>query len=450
MKKKLLVLFPLISAMLLGGCSKSGGSSEPGFIDKDIKINITQDDVKDLHVNIKLWSPITGPDSGYLQNLVTAWNASFGDNVKLTSDPLSENSHYTRLITSMSDNSTADLVMIHRSRVAQFQRTGKMRDMTSILADADIKKESYLSTFWDSNVFDDKVYALTYDLLPTLIYYNKKLIPNGYSEEDIKNGNFTIEQMQSMMKEAYKDDPRPAKITYGLAFNYAYTKNPFLSFLYQQGGKPVDASAPTVPTYNDEKGITAATALRDLPFVTNASGKKVSSKSGTDHLNVFGQGRALFTIDGLWQSTNAIVHNERVDAGLAFLPKLNESIAARTAYADSHCFTVFNTTTTSSAKDAAISLLLKYFVDNTAYWCRGGKAAVRSDVASDETYKSLEWSFVSENLDKIQLPENVYTNNSITTPIAEYCSKLCEGTLTDVAAALNDAAQESKELAENQ
>ena len=450
MKKKLFALLPAIGVLLLGGCGQNNGGGGAGFVDKDIKISISQNDVKDLRVNIKLWSPITGPDSGYLQNLVTAWNSSFGEHVKLSSDPLNENNHYTRLITSMSDNSTADLVMIHRSRVAQFQKTGKMRDMSAILADAEIKKESYLSTFWDSNVFDDKVYALTYDLLPTLIYYNKKLIPSGYSEDDIKSGNFTIETMKEMMKKAYKDDPRPAKIKYGLAFNYAYTKNPFLSFLYQQGGKPVDASAPTIPTYNDEKGVIAATALRDLPFVKNDSGKKVASKSGTDHLNVFGQGRGLFTIDGLWQSTNAIVHNERVDAGLAFLPKLDDSIEERTAYADSHCFTVFNTASSSSAKDKAISLLLKYFVENTAYWCRGGKAAVRSDVANDEKYKSLEWSFVSDNLDKIQLPENIYTNNSITTPIADYCSKLCEGTLTDVAAALNDAARESKELAENQ
>jgi multiple sugar transport system substrate-binding protein len=187
-----------------------------------------------------------------------------------------------------------------------------------------------------------------------------------------------------------------------------------------------------------------------LPFVTNTDNKKVTSKSGTDHLNVYGQGRALFTIDGLWQSSTAIVHNDRVDAGLAFLPKLNSSIESRTAYADSHCFTTFNTSSVSEQKDTAISLLLKYFVDNTAYWCKGGKAAVRSDTLNDEKYKALEWSFVSDNLDKIQLPENVYTNNAITKPIGEYCSKLCEGTLSDVASALNEAAKESKELAEKQ
>ncbi len=438
--------------MMLGGCRayKESDGDSSGFVDPSIKINVTQEEVKDFHVNISLWSPITGPDSGYLQNLVTAWNANFGKNVKLSSDPLQENAHYTRLITSMSDNSTADLVMIHRSRVAQFQRTGKMRDMTSILAKAEIKKESYLSTFWDSNIFDGKNYALTYDLLPTLMYYNKKLIPSGYSEADIKNGNFTLEDMMNMMKLAYQGSPQPSKTTYGLAFNYAYTENPFLTFLYQQGGKPVDISAPTIPTYNDEKGVNAATGLRDLPFTKNADNKIVASDSGTDHLNVFGQGRGLFTIDGLWQSSTAIVHNDRVDTGLAFLPKLNASSESRTAYADSHCFTIFNTSSVNEQKDAAISLLLKYFVGNTSYWCKGGKAAVRNDTLNDEEYKALEWSFVSESLDKIQLPENVYTNNAITSPIGEYCSKLCEGTLTDVAAALNEAAKKSKELAEKQ
>lgn len=446
MKKRVLLL-PLLASLLLSGCGGSGGTSGPGYVDGDIKINISEDDVKDLKVNITLWSPITGPDSGYLQNLITAWNSKFSNNVKLTSDPLSEDAHYTRLTTSLTDSSTADLVMIHRSRVAQFQKTGKMRDITSIVSDAGIKKENYLSSFWDSNLFDDKLYALTYDLLPTLLYYNKKLIPNGYSEQDILSPDFTVEKMIEMMKKAYVDNSVPSKITYGLAFNYAYTENPFLSFLYQQGQKPVEASNPTKPLFNNEKGVAAATALRDLPLATNEDGKKVASKSGTDHLNVFTQGRALFTIDGLWQSTTAINHNDRLDTGLAFLPKVNSSISDRLAYGDSHCFSIFENASKSAEKDKAISLLLKYFVDNTSYWCKGGKASVRNDAASEDSYKQLEWAFVSDNLDKIRLPESIYTNNAITSRIGVYCSKLCEGKLSDVQKALDDCAQEAEELA---
>ena len=452
MKLTKLFLLPLLSVMALTGCQSTPSKDLP---EGDIVFNITDRQISDFKgspVNLKLWTPITGPDSGYLQNLVAKWNAKFGDYLKITSDPLSEKDHYVRIITSLSDNSTADLTLIHQSTVASYQKTGKLRPMDEMLSSAGIQKDQYLSTFWDKNVYDGHSYALAYDLLPTLLFYNKKLIPEGFSEAMIQSEDFTVEKMREMMKAAYVHDNMTAKRTYGMAFNYAFTEKPFLSFLYEQGGKPVDAAQPTTALFNDEKGVAAATALMNIPQTFNESGKKVASESGADHLDIFGRGRALFTIDGLWSSSDAIVHNDYVDAGVAFLPKVAERSGNKKTYADSHCFVSFTNKNNSSHRDKAMSLVLQYFVDNSAYWCQGGKVAVRNDTQQSEIYKKLEWSFASDHLSDICLPESIYTYNSMVSLLGEYCSKLCEGTLPNgtlnsVQAVLDKCASESEELA---
>ena len=450
MKKLKLLLLPILSTLILTSCK--GGHSSPGG---EINYYVTDEEIADFKsqpVNIKLWTPITGPDSGYLQNLVSKWNSKFGDYLKVTSDPLSEKDHYLRIITSLSDNSTADLTLIHESTVASYQKTGKLRAMDKILANAGIKKEQYLSSFWDVNVYDGKSYALTYDLLPTLLFYNKKLIPQGYSEEMIQSEDFTVEQLREMMVAGYSHDNMDSKKKYGMAFNYAFTEKPFLSLLYEQGGKPVDASDPLTALFNDAKGVAAASALMSIPQTVDASNHIVSSQSGADHLDIFGAGRALFTLDGLWSSTDAILHNDRVDTGVALLPKVASREGNKKTYADSHCFVSFVNKNNNDHRDKAISLLLKYFVGNSAYWCQGGKVAVRSDTLASETYKKLEWSFVSDHLSDICLPEKVYTYNSMVSLLGEYCSKLCEGTypngtLPTVQAVLDKCASESEELA---
>ncbi|MCR4561697.1 MAG: extracellular solute-binding protein [Bacilli bacterium] len=424
--------------------STSGESS--GYI-----MNITKEDVApfvESPVNIKFWNPITGPDAGNLQNLVRFWNDTYGNYIKISNDPLAENDHYTRLLTSFADNSTADLTIIHSSRVPIFQKQGKLRPMTNMLSKVGIAKEQYLESIWNASVYGGDVYALAWDIIPTVFYYNRYLLPEGYTEEMIHSDDFTVETMREMMKAAYVHNPVLSKRTYGMAFNYAFTENPFISMLYQMGGKPVEEANPTVPTFNGAEGVAAAEALRSIPFTQTSDGYKAASESGSNHLNIFRQGRALFTIDGLWSTNSLVAKNEQIDTGVAFLPKVDET-ATRSTYGDSHVFATFTNNSQSDHKDNAIGLVMKFLVDNSIEWYKGGKVAVRNADIENATYKAMPWAFISQKLDKVVLPQKLYTYSTITGTTGEYISKLCEGTLTDVQAALNECASDAEDLAKN-
>lgn len=443
-------MLPLImlTTMLCSSCGGTGSnnsSNEMGINSGDISVNV-DDNLNLKNVSFTFWNPITGPDAEYMQELVKEFNDAYEGKIKVNVDSQAEDSHYQRILTSFTDNSTADLTMIHKSRIPSFYRSNKLRDMTSIIESQGIKKEDYVGDLWDSGVFDNKIYGMVYDVLPMVLYYNRELIPEGYTEETILSDDFTLDTMLEMMKKAYVDAPMPSKRTYGMAFNYGYTENMFLSFLAQQNVKAVEENNPLEPTYACQAGYDAAEAVRSIPLTVNDEGKKVSSESGADHLNTFVQGRALFTIDGIWSAPNACKKTERVDAGVALFPKLNSEVE-RKVFGDGHSLVMFNNKNISEDKDLAISIFVKYLIDNSAVWCKGGKVAALEKISTDAEYQKLEWGYLSTKLESIESPTKVYTYDTITNPIGEWVAKLCEGTESDVKHCIDSAAKAGKEAA---
>lgn len=444
MKKILSILLAILmlASLVLTTVSCGSGGDETGT-----KGPGNGDLQESAAVTITFWNPITGPDASYMQELVREFNIANEGKIFVKADAQAESNHYMRILTSLSDNSTADLCLIHKSRVPNYYRQGKLRDMTQLLASQGIVAEDYVGDNWTSGEFDGKMYAMTYDVLPTVLFYNRLLIPEGYTEEDILSEDFTLEKMLEMMQAAYVDAPMASKKTFGMAFNYAFTEPMFMSFLVQQGGAAVSADAPTVPTYNNELGYAAAEGVVSIPFTTSDAGKKVSSQSGADHLNTFTQGRALFTIDGIWSAPHACEKTERVDAGVALLPKLNADVE-RSVVGDGHSFVMFNSNEMSPEKEEAIAVFIKYLIDNSGKWCQGGKVAARAEIANDPEYQKLEWAYLSTKLESIVSPVKVYTYSTITEPIGKYVAQLCEGEASDVKANIDKAAHDAQRTAE--
>lgn len=444
-----------VALMAMTGCkvkSSDGGKNADG----EISMNVTEEEVsyfKKNPISLSFWSPITGPDSAYFQNIVKTWNDTYGSYIKINSDPLAEDDHYKRITTGLQDNTCADITLIHKQRLAFYQRKGVLRDMTTIVNNAGLDESQYLSTAWSAGMFDGKMYALTLDYIPTVLFYNKKLIPEGYTEEDILSENFTYEKMCEMAAAAYVHSPVSTKRVYGFAFNYGFCEEPFISNLYSLGGRAVTDENPTTPLYNDAKSFESVKAIESIPFTKNSQGYKMASESGADHRSVFKGAKALFTIDGLWSTTSLVFHNDNVDTGITYLPKVN-STSSRIAYCDSHMFVSFKNKNNSDARDKAISLFIKYFTHNSVYWCKSGKVACRVDAANNEEYKKLEWAFVSDDFSSIVIPENIYSFQTITSHAAETISEICEGngsahtefTDAEIQSKLDASVEEAKNL----
>ena len=444
MKKRILSMILALTMILsitaiLSAC---GGGSDNGG-------NGTTDGPTGDAVTISFWHPITGPDSKYMQTLIKSFNDQNKGKYYVNASAQAGEALYDKINKSFSDKSTADLCLINNERIAQFVKNGKLADMTSLIAASGFKKEDYVGGVWESCQVDGKMYAMPYDILPIILFYNRELIPEGYTEADILSDDFTVEKMIEMAKAAY-DNSNPRMPTYGIAFNFAYTDAMFLSFLTQFGISPVSASDPYTARFDGAEGVAIAKAIMSMPLTKNADGLSISSESGKDHLDIFCQGRALFTLDGIWSAPSACKKVEgRLDAGVALLPKVN-SDAERTVSGNSHVFATFNTANggkVDEKKQEAISAFMKYLVENSAYWAEGGKVAARADVVSNNDYMNLEWGYLSTKLDRIIFPEKVHTYNAMINRIGYYVANLCEGKTTNVQSALNSAASEGESLA---
>ena len=188
--KKSLKLFAVSIAAFMTAATMAGLASCGG--DDALK--------SDAKVTLSYWNSISGSDSEYMQNLVRDFNEDYKGEIYVENDTLLEDAHYQRILTSFTDDSTADICLVHKSRLDAFERQGRLRDMTEIVSSAEISADDYVSDVWDSGVFDDKVYALPYDVLPVVLYYNRELIPEGYTEEQIRSDDFSLELMAEMMQ----------------------------------------------------------------------------------------------------------------------------------------------------------------------------------------------------------------------------------------------------------
>ena len=438
------------------GGGTASNASDGGSTTGDLVNNITDEELaayKASPITLTFWSPIVGPDAGYFQDIVTNWNTNYGNWIRISSDPLEEEAHYTRILTSFTDQTTADICLIHKQRLARYEKTGKLRDMSSIIANAGIEESQYIDGAWDDGFINNKQIGLVADYLPTLLFYNKKLIPEGYTEEDILSDDFTYEKLCEMAQAGYVHHAVSSKRKYGFAFNYGYCEEPFITNLAGLGAEPVKADNPTTPLYNSDAAFQAVKAIESIPF-TFKDGNKIASASGSDHRKVFKGGKALFTMDGLWSAESLVLHNNTVDTGIAFLPKVNAS-AQRLCYSDAHTFVTFTNKNVSDARDGAISLFLKYFTANTLHWCKSGKVAARKDVAANEEYKKLDWSFVSDKFASVVTPGKIYSYQTITSHAAETISTICEGkgndgttayTDEEIKSMLNTSVEEAKNL----
>lgn len=443
MKVKKLIANILCCSTVLGGAmsvAACGGSGDPAAA----KAGVT----------ISFWHPITGPDASYMQVLLKQFNKEYEGKIYVKDTAKAEDTHYTNISNSFNDKSSPDLAIIHKSRIAYYEHNEKLRDMTSLTTSIGLDSSVYVGDSWTACQFDDKMYAIPYDVLPTLLFYNRKLIPEGKKEAweaEIKSEDFTVDRMCEMMAEVYVHSSRSANRTFGMAFNYANTDSMFISFLNQLGETVVSADDPYSATYNTPNALLAAEAVKKIPDTEDKEGHGVCSESGSDHLNAYKQGRALFTIDGIWSAPGACDEkNSKIDTGVVRLPKVNAS-ATRNVSGDGHCFAMFNTVKdTSDEKDAAVATLVDYLIDNSDYWCQGGKVAARSDFASHEEYLKLEWGHLSNELDYIISPVKVYTYNTIVSPIGLHISNYVEnkkayvGTLQ---AELDKAVKESNDKA---
>lgn len=348
--------FVLLMAVVLAGC---------GSNDKN---------------TITFWTPLTGEDGAYMDQLVKDYNATDPEiKVKhvVTSDM------YTKLSTVInSGKGIPDLTIIHADRVPGYVKQNVLEPMTNVLAgQPEIKEENYLPQAWSTGNIDGTQYTVPLDIHSNVMYYNKDLLKKYGVESFLDDNVVTIDEMLSLQGKLDEGD---------YVVNDALLGWVVLGQLQNVGGDVQKDGQPSINTPEMKQVYESIKKVVDAGLMT---------PFGEDGYLMFQSGNVLFSTDGTWSSTaHATVE------GLNFgVTNVYSTTADKfTNRSSSHLFAMMKNEARTDEKEQGIGKFLEFIRQNSMEWAKAGQTVASKQVIENPEYKNYMQSFFTSDDKEIE------------------------------------------------
>ncbi|MEW4430589.1 MULTISPECIES: extracellular solute-binding protein [Paenibacillus] len=329
---------------------------------------------------ITFWTPLTGEDGAYMDQLVKEYNATEPE-IKLkhviTSDM------YTKLSTVInSGKGVPDLAIIHADRVPGFVKQNVLEPMTSMLAaQPEIKEENYLPQAWSTGTIDGTQYTVPLDIHSNAMYYNKDLLKKYNAESFLDDDVVTIDEMLSLQGKLDEGD---------FVVNDALLGWVILGQLQNVGGDVQKDGKPALNTPEMKAAFENVKKIADAGLMT---------PFGEDGYLMFQSGNVLFSTDGTWSSTaHATVEGLNFGVTNVYSPTADKF----TNRSSSHLFAMLNNEARTDEKEQGIGKFLEFIRQNSMEWAKAGQTVASKQVIESPEYKDYMQSFFTSNEKEIE------------------------------------------------
>ncbi|AYB45260.1 extracellular solute-binding protein [Paenibacillus lautus] len=358
LKKKMGVslIIALLAVAVLGGCGNG---------DKN---------------TITFWTPLTGDDGAYMDQLVKDYNATDPEyKVKhvITSDM------YTKISTVLnSGKGVPDLSIIHADRVPSFVKQGVLEPMTAVMqAQPELKEDNYLPQAWATGNVEGTQYTVPLDIHSNAMYYNKSLLKKYNVESFLDDDVVTIDEMLSLQGKLDEGD---------YVVNDALLGWVVLAQIQNLGGDIQQDGKPAVNTEAMKQAFTEIKKIADAGLMT---------PFGEDGYLMFQAGNVLFSTDGTWSST-AHATVDGLDFGVTNI--YSTSADKYTNRASSHLFSMLKNEKRTDEKEQAIGQFLEFIRQNSIEWAKAGQIVASKQVIESPDYNDYIQSFFTSNEKEIE------------------------------------------------
>ncbi|WP_178025078.1 extracellular solute-binding protein [uncultured Paenibacillus sp.] len=356
---------------------------------------------------ITFWTPLTGDDGAYMDQLVKDYNATNPDfKVKhvITADM------YTKISTVLnSGKGVPDLAIIHADRVPGFVKQGVLEPIGgAIAAQPEIKQENYLPQAWSTGNIDGTQYTVPLDIHSNTMYYNKDLLKKYNVESFLDDDVVTIDEMLSLQ----------GKLDEGqYVVNDALLGWVILAQVQNLGGDIQENGKPAVNTPVMKQAFEEVKKIADAGLMT---------PFGEDGYLMFQAGNVLFSTDGTWSSTaHAAVEGLNFGVTNIYSPTPDKF----TNRASSHLFAMLKNKDRSDEKEAGIGAFLEFIRENSLEWAKAGQIVASKQVNESPEYQQYMQSFFTSNEKEIQ-SLYIYTYEYypyIAEAVDTYCADIVRG-----------------------
>ncbi|MGG4127242.1 extracellular solute-binding protein [Paenibacillus sp. PvP094] len=329
---------------------------------------------------ITFWTPLTGEDGAYMDQLVKEYNATEPEiKVKhvITSDM------YTKLSTVInSGKGIPDLAIIHADRVPGFVKQNVLEPMTSMLAaQPEIKEENYLPQAWSTGTIEGTQYTVPLDIHSNAMYYNKDLLKKYNVESFLDDDIVTIDEMLSLQGKLDEGD---------FVVNDALLGWVILGQLQNVGGDVQKDGKPALNTPEMKAAFENVKKISDAGLMT---------PFGEDGYLMFQSGNVLFSTDGTWSSTaHATVEGLNFGVTNVYSPTADKF----TNRSSSHLFAMLNNEARTDEKEQGIGKFLEFIRQNSMEWAKAGQTVASKQVIESPEYKDYMQSFFTSNEKEIE------------------------------------------------
>lgn len=329
---------------------------------------------------ITFWTPLTGDDGAYMDQLVKDYNATnpeFKVKHVITADM------YTKISTVLnSGKGVPDLAIIHADRVPGFVKQGVLEPMTTVMgSQPEIKQDNYLPQAWATGAIDGSQYTVPLDIHSNTMYYNKDLLKKYNAESFLDDNVVTIDEMLSLQ----------GKLEEGqYVVNDALLGWVILAQLQNVGGDVQKDGKPTVNTPEMKQAFESVKKIADAGLMT---------PFGEDGYLIFQGGNVLFSTDGTWSST-AHAGVEGLNFGVTNIYSTGPD--KFTNRASSHLFAMLKNDKRIDEKENGIGQFLEFIRTNSIEWAKAGQIVASKQVIESPEYQNYMQSFFTSNDKEIE------------------------------------------------
>lgn len=426
----------LVLSLLLSACAPAGsGTATPGAGQPTSAVATTAPGATQPAtggecgtVELQYWNPFTGPDGPFMGQMVDAFNAEHPDiRVSMTS----QGEYYTQLTTAAAADTLPDVAIVHADQVSTQAFRNVIRPMEDLVGEMGLQAGDYPEAVWAAGEVGGKRYAIPLDIHPMTMFYNQDLL----TAAGIDAPPQTAEEFEAAAAALTTGDTRGFNITGGFPIQQI-----FQMLLHQFGGAEFNAAG-TEATWNSEAGVQALQWMKDAQAKYSEPNLEVDAE-----LNAFKAGTVGMIWNGIWQTANVTGEGVEFDGRATAVPQIGPNPAV---WAGSHQLTLPVHGTVEACKDQAAAVFIRYLVDNSATWARGGQIPASNTVRNSDEFKSIEpQASIAPSVENAIFPPAVPGITDAFGPLGEAVGAVMNGTATDIKAALDDAAARANEILE--
>ncbi len=333
-------------------------------------------------IQITFWTPFSGGDISFMNELVRQYNEQNTDHIIVTMKNNKLDDYYTKLSTSIVTEEAPDVAILHASMYAQYINAGFIDAINELDAGQQVDWSAFNSGVLSRTMNDGQHYGLPLDTHFSVLYYNKKWLEEAGLYRDgkvlLQPGEQGFMDFLQRLQQHIPADVAPlavpnVRIDSLWLWWSLYAQIDQGGRLYTADGKAADVNMPA--------------ARRSLELVASMYDRRLIPPDINNATSQFANGHAALLFLGVW-SVGSLEEVKGLDFGVMPFPQIYDHPGS---WGDGHTLAFPAHTAADPRKQEAAVKFADWLTAHGAGWGKAGHVPAVKSQAQSEAYLSLPY-----------------------------------------------------------